>query len=71
MINFFKVSSCNQFIFATFKKQFFFESYSTKLVYLNVAKINWLQPLTLKNAVNWMNHFFSVVLSEVRLNKHQ
>ncbi len=28
------------------------ENYSTKLVYLNVAKINWLQPLTLKNWVN-------------------
>ncbi len=35
---------------------------SAKFVNLNVAKINWLQPLTLKKIVNSVNNFFSVLL---------
>ncbi len=43
-----KVSGCNQFILATFKYFFFVKNQSTKFLYLNVAKINNLQPLALK-----------------------
>ncbi len=44
-----KVSGCNQFILATFKYIYIiFLNQSTKFLYLNVAKINWLQPLALK-----------------------
>ncbi len=48
LLNFFKVSGCNQFILATFNKKQYVGTQSTKCVCLNVAKINWLQPLTLK-----------------------
>ncbi len=37
-----KVSCCNQFILATFKYIY---------ILLKVAKINWLQPLTLKKLI--------------------
>ncbi len=39
---------------------------STKFVYLNVAKINWLQPLTLKKIVNSMNHFFLCSMKNIQ-----
>ncbi len=55
----FKVSGCKQFILATF----IFLSQSAKIVYLYVAKINWLQPLTLKNKwVNSINIIFSSLI---------
>ncbi len=58
----FKVSGCKQFIVATFFKKML------KVIQLNcsnkitnkVAKINWLQPITLKKSLNSMNIFFSV-----------
>ncbi len=56
ILNFFKVSGCKQFILATFKYNFL--KVSQVNVYLNVAQISWLQPLTLKNVVNSMNIFF-------------
>ncbi len=54
--NFFKVSGCKQFILATFK----YKKKYLKCVYLNVAKINWLQPLYLKKISKFNESFFSV-----------
>ncbi len=46
-IDFFKVSGCNQFILATFKKKK--KKLLTYFVFLNVAKNNCLLPLILKH----------------------
>ncbi len=40
LLNFFKVSGCNQFTLATFNKKIYVGSQSTKFVYLNVANIH-------------------------------